>query len=313
MVWIADGEFTMGGVGADCRRDEFPRHRVRLHGFWMDRTEVTNAEFAKFVKETGYVTTAERPVDWEQLKKDLPADTEKPSDDKLKPGSLTLNPSPSAASSHCISPEQIWQWTNGADWKHPKGPGSSIKGLQNHPVVHVSFDDAKAYCQWAKKRLPTEAEWEYAARGGLDGMVYTWGDDAVSPDKANIFQGQFPQKNTAEDGYESTSPAKSFPANNFGLYGMAGNVWEWCADFYKPNTYAEQVQKAGADAIIIQPVGPDEGWDPRHPNSTNLRVQRGGSFLCHNSYCTSYRPSARMSCTADSGSAHVGFRCVKDP
>ena len=310
MVWIPAGEFVMGGVGNEARRDEFPRHTVKIDGFWIDETEVTNAQFASFVAETGYKTTAERAVDWEELKKDVPSDTPKPSEDQLSTGSLIFSaPAKKVGTSDYT---KWWQWRKGADWRHPEGPDSSIEGLESHPVVHVSFFDAEAYCKWAGKRLPTEAEWEYAARGGLKDKPYCWGDDKIDATRANTWQGLFPTQNTAEDGYLHTAPVRSFPANGFGLYDMAGNVWEWCADRYRPSTYLERKIKGGsANGALCNPEGPAKSYDPRHPFAHDLRVQRGGSFLCHASYCSSYRPSARMSSTPDSAACHVGFRCVK--
>jgi formylglycine-generating enzyme required for sulfatase activity len=204
---------------------------------------------------------------------------------------------------------QWWKWTPGASWQHPEGPDSSIKGRENHPVVHGSWDDASAYARWAGKRLPTEAEWEFAARGGLEGKYYVWGDAAFSREKpqANVWQGTFPYRNTKEDGYERTAPAKSYAPNGYGLYDMAGNVWEWCQDWYQADLYQERAAKGG---VTLNPRGPAASGDPVRPFMP-LRVQRGGSFLCDDSYCLRYRPSARQGCTPDSGMSHAGFRCVK--
>ncbi len=297
----------MGGVGPEARRDEFPRHKVKLKSFWMDTTEVTNSQFKQFVEKTSYITTAEQPIDWDILKQQLPEGTPKPEKEKLLPGSLVFNPAGLNEPSH----HSWWQWRTGANWRCPEGPGSSLDNRWDHPVVQVSYDDALAFAKWAGKRLPTEAEWEYAARGGLDGKIYVWGDDNYSPECANIFQGTFPEQNTKEDGYVGTNPVKSFPANGYGLYGMAGNVWEWCADFYRPDTYAQSVALT-PDTVAVDPTGPNEGSDSRHPYCRSVRVQRGGSFLCHSSVCASYRPSGRMSAPADTGLPHVGFRCVED-
>ncbi len=308
MVWIPGGEFTMGSVDPLARPDERPIHRVRVDAFWMDATEVTNAQFREFVDATGYKTTAERPVDWEELKKQVPAGTPKPSDEALKPGSLVFS-----SPDHPVNLAdygQWWKWTNGADWRHPEGPASSIDGKDNYPVVQVSWDDAVAYCTWAGKRLPTEAEWECAARGGLDHKVNVWGNEPIDPTRCNTWQGHFPDKNTAEDGFPLSAPVKSFAPNGFGLYDVAGNAWEWCSDFYRPDTYARQILAVGQGVVIVNPVGPDKALDPRNPESAESRVQRGGSFLCNDSYCASYRPSARMACPRDTGLQHVGFRCV---
>ena len=312
MVWIAGGEFRMGSVDPLGRPDEAPIHRVRVDGFWMDATEVTNAQFRAFVDATGYKAVAERAVDWEQLRKQVPPGTPKPPDEALQPGSLVFMPTGGPVDLRDYS--QWWHWTHGADWRHPEGPGSSIEGKDNHPVVHVSFEDAMAFCAWAGRRLPTEAEWEFAARGGLDGKRFVWGDQPLDATRCNIWQGNFPNDNRAEDGFARTSPVKSYPPNGFGLYDMAGNVWEWCSDLYRPDTYARQTMAAGGpDAVTINPKGPSSSYDLRNPDAPEVRVQRGGSFLCNDSYCASYRPAARMACTPDTGQSHTGFRTVKDP
>lgn len=309
MVLIPSGTFVMGGVDREARRDEFPRHKVYIDSFWMDETEVTNEQFQEFVDKTGYVTTAEKEISWEELKKDLPSDTKKLSDDKLKPGSLVFQKPNSKKIRHY---SQWWSWTPGACWKHPQGAGSSIEGLEKHPVVHVSYYDALAYANWAGKRLPTEAEWEYAARGGLDGASYVWGNEPIEPQHANVWQGKFPTTNLSSDGFELTAPAKSFSKNGYGLYDMAGNVWEWCQDNYHPRAYLIRVIKSGRDTVYKNPISNRKPFDPRHPNVKSLKVVRGGSFLCHASYCSSYRPSARMSSSPDTGMSHTGFRCVMD-
>jgi formylglycine-generating enzyme required for sulfatase activity len=309
MVWIPGGEFAMGSTGPLARPDEAPVHRVRVSGFWIDRTEVTNAQFAEFVEATGYRTIAERPVDWEELKKQVPPGTEKPADDMLQPGSLVFAPTKGAVDlSHY---ELWWKWTTNANWRHPEGPGSDIEGRESHPVVHVGWDDAVAYAKWAGKRLPTEAEWEFAARGGIDGATYSWGDADIDASRCNTWQGSFPYDNSREDGYARTAPVGSFAPNAFGLFDVAGNVWEWCADLYRPDTYARQVAAANG-AVILDPQGPDQSYDLRNPHSPKSYVHRGGSFLCHVSYCASYRPSARMAAPPDSGLCHLGFRCVAD-
>lgn len=308
MVWIPGGEFTMGGDDRLARPDESPKHRVRVTGFWMDVTEVTNDQFAEFAKATGYKTIAERPVDWEILKKQVAPGTPKPPDEMLQPGSLVFTPP-----NHPVDTRdyfQWWTWTNGANWRHPKGPGSSIEGRGEEPVVHIAYVDAVAYCAWAGKRLPTEAEREFAARGGLDGKVNEWGDEPVDPKRCNIWQGHFPDKDTAEDGFALVAPVKQFAPNGYGLYDMAGNVWEWCSDLYRPDTYARRAAELGPDGVADNPKGPDKSFDPRNPYEPESRVHRGGSFLCNDSYCASYRPSARMACPPDTGLQHLGFRCV---
>ena len=310
MIWIPGGEFSMGSTDGLARPDEQPIHRVRVDGFWMDATELTNAQFRAFADATGYKTIAERPVDWEELKKQTPPGTPKPPDEMLKPGSLVFTPPDHPVDLNAY--EQWWTWTNGANWRHPEGPASSIEGKDNYPVVHIAYVDAVAYCAWAGKSLPTEAQWEFAARGGLDHKVNGWGDEPVDPKRCNIWQGHFPDNNTAEDGFTRAAPVKSFAANGYGLYDMAGNVWEWCSDLYRPDTYARQLLAAGGgkNAVIVNPTGPETSLDPRNPDSPESRVHRGGSFLCNDSYCASYRPSARMACPPDTGLMHLGFRCV---
>lgn len=312
MVWIAGGEFSMGSTDPLARPDEQPVHRVRVDGFWMDETEVTNAQFRAFVEATGYLTVAERPVDWEELRKQVPAGTPKPDESLLQPGSLVFVPPDHPVST--VDATAWWRWTPGADWRHPKGPGSGIEGLDNHPVVHVAFEDAAAYAEWAGKRLPTESEWEFAARGGLDGTLNIWGDEPVDATRCNIWQGRFPNTNTGEDGHRYAAPVKSFPPNGYGLYDMAGNVWEWCSDLYRPDAYARRRLDAGGLSVVIDnPRGPARSLDPRNPLAPESRVHRGGSFLCNDSYCASYRPSARMAAPPDTGLHHLGFRCVMSP
>jgi formylglycine-generating enzyme required for sulfatase activity len=296
-------------MGTDDMRsmaNERPAHRVKVDGFWIDEHPVTNAEFQKFIEATGYVTTAERKPDWEELKKQLPPGTPKPADELLVPGSLVFTPPSQAVPLNNLA--NWWNWTPGADWRHPRGPGSTIEGLENHPVVQVSWDDAVAYAKWAGKRLPTEAEWEYAARGGLEGQRYSWGNEFRPKGKhmANTFQGEFPYAAKPEDGFAATSPVGSFPPNGYGLYDMAGNVWQWTADWYRVDTFTEQASQGHCE----NPKGPDSSFDPGDPYAPK-RVIKGGSFLCHVSYCESYRPSARRGTPPDTGSSHVGFRLVK--
>lgn len=315
MVWVPPGEFVMGTDDAHGMPNEHPARRVRVDGFWMDRTPVTNAEFRRFVEATGYITTAERPIDWEELKKQLPPGTPKPSDDDLRPGSLVFTPPEGAVDQRDLG--GWWAWTVGADWQHPEGLSSTIEGRDDHPVVQVSWDDAAAYAEWAHKRLPTEAEWEYASRGGSEKTRYWWGDDFLKDGKymANTFTGRFPYDNTKADGYERTSPVKAFSPNPYGLYDMAGNVWNWCADLYRADAHA-MAKKAsagagGGEGCCFNPAGPADTFDPTRDVPRNPeRVIKGGSFLCHPSYCESYRPTARRGTPPDTGSSHVGFRCV---
>jgi formylglycine-generating enzyme required for sulfatase activity len=306
MVWVPGGEFTMGTDTELGWDDEKPAHRVRVDGFWIDETDVTNAQFRAFVEATGYQTTAEKPPDADEILRQLPPGTPPPPKENLVPGSLVFTPTKGPVPLKNFA--QWWKWTPGANWRHPEGPQSSIDGKDDHPVVHVSWFDAAAYAKWAGKRLPTEAEWEFAARGGLDNKPYVWGDDKPTDTniRANLWQGGFPYKNTALDGYERTSPVKAFPPNGYGLYDMSGNVWQWCADWYQRDLYRKRADLG----ITDNPSGPDQSTDPQRP-FLPLRVQKGGSFLCNDAYCTRYRPSARHGCPPDTGMSHLGFRCVR--
>lgn len=311
MVWVEGGAFSMGSTHPLARRDESPIHRVKVDGFWIDKTEVTNAEFTRFVEATGYETTAERAPTIEEIMSQLPPGTPPPKQEDLVAASLVFTPPDHEVPLTAVA--AWWRWKPGANWRHPEGPGSSIENRMDHPVVHISWYDAVAYAEWAGKRLPTEAEWEYAARGGLDGEPFTWGDAPLSDEEpqTNIWQGRFPMKNTELDGYVHTAPVGTYAPNGYGLVDMAGNVWEWTADWYRPDTYAihkSALDKAGADAIE-NPKGPPASKNPNEPYGIH-RVQRGGSFLCSDSYCASYRPSARMPGSPDSGASHIGFRCV---
>jgi formylglycine-generating enzyme required for sulfatase activity len=306
MCWIPGGDFTMGTNSELGWPDEKPAHRVRVDGFWMDQAEVTNAEFRRFAVATGYLTTAERAPTAQEILAQSPPGTPTPPKEKLVPGALVFVPTKGPVKLDDYS--QWWRWTPGACWRHPEGPGSGIEGKESHPVIHVSWFDAVAYAEWAGKRLPTEAEWEFAARGGLENKPYVWGDDppgAGGKWQANIWQGHFPYENTAEDGFVGTAPVKSYEPNGYGLYDMAGNVWEWCSDYYRPDLY----RRRASQEVIVNPTGPKESMDPRHPFGPS-RVQKGGSFLCSDSYCSRYRPSARHGCSPDTGMSHVGFRCV---
>ncbi len=304
MVWIPGGTFLMGSTDDEARPDEGPVHAVTVTGFYMDITEITNSQFAEFVAATGYQTTAERKPELAEIMAQQPPGTPPPDPAILVPGSLVFHktdqPVPTTGPGAIM---QWWAWTPGASWRHPNGPDTTLEGLDDHPVVQVSWDDAVAYCQWAGKQLPTEAQWEFAARGGLHQQPYIWGADPVSDKQpqANIWQGQFPYRNTLADGYETTAPVRSFPPNGFGLYDMGGNVWEWCSDWYRKDYYASLV-----DVQSVDPPGPPSTDHPLEPR----RSKRGGSFLCHRDYCSSYRPSARMSTSTDSGNCHAGFRAV---
>ena len=304
MVLIPGGAFSMGGDDNKGWRDEYPKHEVIVDSFWMDIHEVTNKQFADFVKATGYVTTAEKTLDWEEIKKGLPPGTPKPEASRLAPASLVFVPTNNPVPLRDMS--LWWEWRYGANWKHPKGKGSSIVGKENHPVVHVSWFDAMAYCKWAGKRLPTEAEWEYASRGGLNNALYAWGNEDLmsGKPKANTWEGSFPYKNKENDGFYYTAPVQSYQPNGYGLYDMAGNVWEWCADLYNEDYY-----KSLEGKISHNPKGPESSYDSNEPYALK-RVSRGGSYLCHASYCSGYRNSMRMKNTPDTGSMHTGFRTV---
>jgi len=306
MVWVPGGEFTMGEDSAVGWADEKPAHRVRVGGFFADETEVTNAQFRQFVAATGYVTTAETAPSADDILRQSPPGTLAPPADKLVAGSLVFRPTAGPVAD-LDDYARWWHWTPGASWRHPEGPGSSAGDRGDHPAVHVSWDDAVAYATWAGKRLPTEAEWEFAARGGLDGKPYVWGDEKPTDARvfANTWQGAFPHGNAAADGFAGTAPVRSYAPNGYGLYDTAGNVWEWCADWYDRDLY----RKRGGRGVTDNPGGPAASADPQRPFQTQ-RVQRGGSFLCHDSYCGRYRPAARHGCTPDTGMSHVGFRCV---
>jgi formylglycine-generating enzyme required for sulfatase activity len=311
MVWVPPGEFIMGTDDPRSMANERPAHRVKMDGFWMDTHAVTNAEFRRFVEATQYVTMAERKPDWEEIRKQVPPGTPRPDDSVLVPGSLVFTPP-----DHPVPLDDMsgwWSWTPGASWKHPDGPRSDIEAKGNDPVVHVAFEDACAYATWAGKRLPTEAEWERAARGGLEQKRYPWGDEMMPKGRdgtprhmANVFHGEFPHHDTVEDGFAGRAPVASFPPNGYGLYDMAGNVWNWCSDLYRADAHVD----AASRGLCENPTGPTTTWDPTDPVNVERRVTKGGSYLCHPTYCESYRPSARRGTAIDTGSSHVGFRCV---
>src|SRR4051794_40890883 len=303
MVWIPGGEFSMGaamgGEGSHempmASNDSQPVHRVYVDAFWMDATPVTNAQFEAFVRATSYVTIAERAP----TKEEFPTAPEA----NLVAGAVVFAPTDQEVPLN--DHYQWWSYVKGANWRHPLGPQSDIKGKEKYPVVQIAYPDAEAYAKWAGKRLPTEAEFEFAARGGLAGKIYVWGDDFRPNGKwmTNTWQGKFPVKDAGEDGFTGIAPVKSFPANGYGLYDMDGNVWEWCNDFYRPDYYSRSKQD--------NPQGPADSYDPDEPGAVK-RVQRGGSFLCSDQYCIRYRPGSRGKGEVSSGSNNLGFRCVKD-
>ncbi len=295
MAWIPPGRFAMGS-DYEPFGDARPIHPVELDGFWIDRTPVTNAQFAQFAGEARYVTVAERRPD--------PRDFPGVPPEALVPGAIVFSPPDEPVS--LDDPSAWWRYVAGASWRHPEGPGSDLAGQDEHPVVQVSWDDAAAYARWAGKRLPTEAEWEYAARGGLTQQPYAWGVQFQPGGRTmtNTWQGRFPDRNTKQDGYARTSPVGSFPPNGFGLSDMAGNVWQWCADWYRPDSYGVSPR--------ANPTGPPDSLDPAEPTIPK-RVQRGGSFLCCDQYCSRYMPGGRGKGAVDTGASHVGFRCVRTP
>ncbi|MCX6929056.1 MAG: formylglycine-generating enzyme family protein [Verrucomicrobia bacterium] len=307
MVWIPGGEFSMGSDAAcetlcglpGVTRDALPIHRVYVDGFWMDKTDVTNEKFQEFVNATGYITVAERAPTKEEFPTAPP--------ENLVAGSTVFTPTPGPVS--LKDHFQWWRYVHGANWRHPEGPDTDLRGKEKYPVVQIAYPDAVAYAKWAGKRLPTEAEFEFAARGGVSGATYAWGDELKPGGKwmANIYQGQFPVKDAGEDGFAGIAPVAQFPPNGYGLYDMAGNVWQWCSDWYRRDYYA---QLAAADGVARNPQGPDTPFDPLEPNDKK-RVHRGGSFLCTDQYCTRYMVGTRGKGEITTGSNHLGFRCVK--
>jgi formylglycine-generating enzyme required for sulfatase activity len=311
MMWVPGGQFLMGSDHKLAQDNERPAHRVKLDGFWMDRYHVTNAEFRKFVEATGYVTTAEKKPDWETLIVQLPPGTPKPPESELVPAAMVF-----VGTSRPVSLKdwsQWWRLVPGANWRQPQGPGSSIEGKDDHPVVQVSYEDAQAYAKWVGKRLPTEAEWEFAARGGLEQATYAWGDDLAPEGQqmANYWdakQGRFPVMTLRNIG---TSPVGTYPPNGYGLHDMTGNAWQWVADWYGFDHFREQA-KLGS---VANSSGPAQSYDPDDagvPVHAPKRVTRGGSFLCNVDYCLSYRPSARRGNDPHNPMSHIGFRLVKE-
>ena len=307
MVWIPGGEFSMGAnsppamdeLGMKATTDARPVHRVYVDGFFMDKTDVTNAEFASFVKATGYITVAERKPRAEDFPGAPP--------ENLVAGSVVFSPPnhPVPLTNHF----QWWRYVSGANWRHPLGPSSDIKGKENYPVVQVAYEDAQAYAKWAQKRLPTEAEWEFAARGGLAGKPFVWGSEFKPRGKymANTFQGHFPNSDTGEDGHIGIAAVAQYPSNRYGLYDMAGNVWQWTSDWYRPDYYQ---QLASLGRVAHNPHGPDSSFDPAEPNQPK-KVHRGGSFLCTDQYCSRYIVGTRGKGEVSTGTNHLGFRCVR--
>jgi formylglycine-generating enzyme len=295
MILIKGGTFTMGCADFNMP-DAMPLHKVTLDDFWIDETPVTNNQFAKFVNATAYKTVAERPLN----PKDFPG---VPLAD-LQPGSIVFMPPNYTVT--LDNAAQWWKYLPGANWQHPEGPGSSIEGRGDHPVVHICWEDAMAFCKWAGKRLPTEAEFEYAARGGKDQQHYSWGNELIPDGKwvANIWQGEFPNNNTVQDGYANTSPVKAFPANGYGLYDVSGNVWQWCKDWYRPDYY-----QLTSTTVAKNPQGPDDSLDPYEPGVAK-KVQRSGSFMCSDQYCVRYIVGSRGKGEVFSSSSNVGFRCA---
>jgi len=302
MVKIPGGEFYMGNDKADPgHQEEAPQHLVQIKPFWMDETEVTNEQFAQFVAATGYVTDAEKNLD--------PRDFPNAPAEYLKGGSLIFKhtdvPNPFQCTTSNTGNLPWWKFTAGATWQHPEGPGSNILGHEKYPVICITYKDAQAFAKWAGKRLPTEAEWEFAARGGLKNKPYVWGDEERPGGKimCNHWQGKFPAVDTGEDGFKNVAPVKSFPPNGYGLYDMAGNVWEMCEDWYGTDWYAKSPKD--------NPLGPAIGHDPEG-TGFGQHVIRGGSWLCDEAYCFRYRPTARQGIDALTSTNHVGFRCVQD-
>ena len=301
MVQVAGGRFRMGSAG--FYPEEGPVREVTVDGFWIDRFPVTNEAFGRFVAATGYVTVAERTPAAEDFPGAPP--------ENLVPGSMVFQKRTEPVDLRNYA--NWWAWVPGADWRHPKGPASSLEGLARHPVVHVAYEDAEAYARWARQELPTEAEWEFASRGGLDGATFPWGEDEFPDGKAmvNSWQGEFPWQNLLTDGHEGTSPVGAFPPNGYGLYDTVGNVWEWTSDWYEPRGAAPSVRSCCMGSVNPRVISPEKSYDPRQPQfRIPRRVVKGGSHLCAPNYCFRYRPAARQPQMIDTGMGHIGFRCV---
>ena len=315
MVFIKGGVFNMGAdkppgfeqmeASALPQADEYPKHKVELFDFFMDTHEVTVREYAAFVKATGYKTVAEYDIDWEEIKKQLPPGTPKPKEEMLKAGALVFNYVPKNTPKDDLG--NWWTFTAGVNWKNPDGSNPDLNAILDMPVTQISWYDALAYAKWVGKRLPTEAEFEYAMRGGKEDAMYPWGNDKLVEEriKGNFLQGSFPYHNTGKDGFLYTAPVKSFEPNAYGLYDMAGNVWEWTMDWYGADYYNT------LSGVTMNPTGPVKTNEVYDTNAVN-KVVRGGSFLCNDGWCSGYRNSRRMRLSPDTGMQHLGFRCVKD-
>ncbi len=301
MAWIPGGTFRMGSE--DFYPEEGPLHEVSLDGFWIDCYQITNEQFGRFVEASGYTTLAERPLN--------PADFLGAPPENLVPGSVLFHKT--AGPVDLRDYFNWWAWVPGTSWRHPQGPGSSLESLAQHPVVHVAYEDAESYAHWAGKELPTEAEWEFAARGGFEGKKFTWGDEHFPGGKAmaNSWQGEFPWQNLLHDGYEGASPVGSFPPNGYGLYDMAGNVWEWTCDWFVPRLADEKVKACCGPSINPRIISPDKSYDAAQAQFRIPRkVVKGGSHLCAPNYCLRYRPAARQPQMVDTSMSHIGFRCI---
>lgn len=313
MVWVPGGEFMMGSEYKLARPNERPAHPVRIDGFWMDRSHVTNAQFRTFVEATGYVTTAEKPVDWQAVKAQVPAGTPMPPPEALVPSAMVFVGTDEPVSLDDWS--TWWRLIPGANWMHPTGPASHVEGKDDHPVVQMSYVDALAFAAWAGKRLPTEAEWEFAARGGLDQATFAWGDEFAPGGQkmANVWEGRaerFPVVSPKAGGAAGTVPVGTYPPNGYGLVDMTGNAWQWVADWYRADYFRQQADRG---SVPVNPKGPSDSYDPDDPDvpvDAPKRVTRGGSFLCNVDYCLSYRPSARRGTDPFNPMSHLGFRLV---